>query len=144
MLKKLFSALFGRKKETVQTSDPILIIEDSPTDRTLIERILINSNFKTLVACDGQTGLDIARKHLPSLILLDYELPDFKGPEICHRLKEDEGTKDIPVIFITGNDSPQGIIEGYEEGADNYLVKPISPSLLRSQVIASLEDHTKD
>ena len=111
----------------------VLVIDDSDVDRTLVVRFLSRRYF-VLTAASGKEGLDIAFSQCPDLILLDYMMPEMNGPEVCHRLKGDPRTESIPVIFLTSMDTPSTVVDGLEEGAEAYLIKPISKHDLIEQV----------
>jgi len=132
-----FSAKSRRKFE----NRTILFIEDNEKDRTQIEKILARRKFRVLLSPNGESGLEIAQKERPDLILLDVVLPGISGIEVCKRLKGDELTQNIPVIFITGVDTTQNLIDCYEYGADDYLNKAVSPRTLISQIELTLEDY---
>ncbi len=118
----------------------ILVIDDNPTDQKIISSALSRGGYGVLNAVDGKTGLAKTRELLPDLVILDYNLPDAKGSEICQAIKADKITCGIPVLFLTWIDSPGSIIDMYEQGASNYLAKPINPRFLIDQVEMALKD----
>lgn len=118
----------------------ILIIEDSEVDQKVAVAAVTRGGYKAISAYDGQTGLKIARESLPDLIIMDYNLPDSKGPEICRILKSEEKTRRIPVLFLTSMDSPGSILDCYEQGGINYLAKPVDPKFLLKQIDQALKD----
>jgi diguanylate cyclase (GGDEF)-like protein/PAS domain S-box-containing protein len=89
-------------------------------------------------ASDGAKGLDVARECSPDLILLDVDMPDPDGFEVCRRLKADNVTHEIPIIFLTGASSTEQKLKGLELGAIDYIIKPFDPAELRARVKASL------
>jgi diguanylate cyclase (GGDEF)-like protein/PAS domain S-box-containing protein len=91
-----------------------------------------------LNAADGTAGLELARARMPDLILLDVDMPDPDGFEVCRRLKADTATRDIPVIFLTGASSTEQKLKGLELGAIDYIIKPFDPAELRARVKTSL------
>ena len=122
----------------------ILIIEDSALDMKIACAAVERGGYGVLTASDGKSGLALARAHQPDLILLDYNLPDIQGPKICSRLKEHATTRGIPVLFLTSQDSPDSVLDCYEQGAANYLAKPISPAHLLKQIQLTLKETHKD
>ena len=118
----------------------ILTIEDDETQRTLIKKILERRDYAVLTAEDGETGLSLAKDEKPDLILLDVVMPGINGKEVCQRLKSDDRTKDIPILFLTTKDSPKDIIEHYDLGAEIHLTKPINPKELINQIEISFEE----
>jgi diguanylate cyclase (GGDEF)-like protein len=91
-----------------------------------------------LSAYSGQEGLAAARKFTPDLILLDVDLPDIHGLELCRELKADAATANIPVIFLAGAVSPDDRIYGPEVGAADFISKPFNPAELRARIRGAL------
>jgi CheY-like chemotaxis protein len=121
----------------------ILIVDDYPGARYLRSRILSEAGYEVLEAGSGTEALNMARAATPSLILLDVNLPDISGLEVCERLKQDPATASIPVIQITGawlseNDRQQGL----SSGADAYLVEPVDDVTLLRSVVNLIESPT--
>ncbi|MGQ9614879.1 MAG: response regulator [Spirochaetota bacterium] len=114
--------------------ETILIVEEHPDTLELLRRVLDKEGYKTLIATDGERGLDYARKFLPDLILMERLLTKMNGLQVCSKLKEGEETKMIPVIFLTMLDSENDIIEGLKAGADDYIKKPFSPDELLARI----------
>ncbi len=83
----------------------ILIIEDNRGDQELISKLIIKSGGKAIIANNGETGISIACETKPDLIILDYFMPGENGEEVCRKLKGREETKNIPVLFLTINES---------------------------------------
>ncbi len=111
----------------------ILVVDDERINIDILVDTL-NPEYETFVAKNGYQALQRVASHLPDLILLDIMMPEMDGFEVCRRLKSDETTRDIPVIFITalGDETDESI--GLESGAIDYLVKPINPVILKSRV----------
>lgn len=129
------------KKDVADLSNRlILFIDDSELDRRYIERILTKKNFRVLLASNGEQGLKTAQEQKPNLVLLDVVLPGLSGIEICKKLKKDEITKHIPIIFLTGMDTPKNLIDCYEYGAEDFLNKSIHPKALISQIEYTLKE----
>lgn len=134
MLKNILQ-LFKKRKETEYIpSKTILIIDDGEVERKFLSRSLEKGGYKAITAEDGEAGLKLAKDMKPDLILLDFIMPGLRGDEVCQRLKLDEQTRNIPVIFLTGSVRPQSIFDSYESGAEYYLAKPISTQELLKQV----------
>ncbi len=115
------------------TSNPILIVDDEPLNLAVIEAALCD-DFRLLFARNGADALTVARKHRPSLILLDIQMPDINGYEVCRQLKADARTEGIPVMFISGLADAGHEEEGFACGGVDYIVKPISRPILRARV----------
>ena len=104
----------------------ILYIEDNLSNLTLVEQMLAEQpDIELLSAMQGGLGLDLARQHLPDLILLDLHLPDLPGHKVLARLRQDELTRDIPVVVISADATARQIQRLMAAGARNYLTKPI-------------------
>ena len=105
----------------------VLYIEDNPSNHALVEQILElqRPTFRLLGAMLGRLGLDMAREHLPELILLDLHLPDVTGEEVLQELRANESTHDIPVIMVSADATPEQPRCLLELGAQAYLTKPL-------------------
>jgi len=101
----------------------ILLIEDDLSLQKAFVDFLKKENYQVLTANDGLKGLEIAKEEKPNVILLDLILPKMKGLSVLEKIKEDELTKDIPVIILTNLEDPEGIEKAIEKGATAYLIK---------------------
>ncbi|MBF0379971.1 MAG: response regulator [Magnetococcales bacterium] len=117
----------------------LMLVDDSPGHISLLGGIL-EADYDILVANNGEQALALAAAELPDLILLDVIMPEMDGYEVCQRLKNDEVTSEIPVIFTTANSNPEEIVKGLEVGASYYLTKPIDSKILKAVVKSVLED----
>jgi diguanylate cyclase (GGDEF)-like protein len=114
-----------------------LVIDDSAPIHALVREHL-GRHFQVASAYDGESGLTAARRINPDVILLDVELPDLHGFELCRRLKSDEATKLAPVIFLSAAATSDDKIHGLDCGACDYVTKPFEPWELRARVRAAL------
>ena len=119
--------------------DRILVVDDEQDLVDLVAFNLQGAGFDVLTAHSGRDALEVARAHLPDLILLDLMLPDIQGTEVCRTLKADEATKGIPIIMVTARGEEIDRVVGFELGADDYVVKPFSPRELVLRVRARLK-----
>lgn len=117
----------------------VLIIEDEPDIRELMERTLHGAGLETVGAGTGRSGLATALTDGPDLVILDLMLPDMDGFEVCKRLRREPQTERIPVVIVSAKDSEMDRVLGLELGADDYLAKPFSPRELLLRVRRSLE-----
>lgn len=101
----------------------ILIIEDEATLRNSMSKFLIEEKFEVILAADGESGLQLAKKEKPGLILLDIILPKKDGFEILTELKQDEALKNIPTVLLTNLESPEDIERAFALGVKTYLIK---------------------
>ncbi|MFN6461677.1 MAG: response regulator [Nostoc sp. DedVER02] len=119
----------------------ILIIEDEPQVRENIQEILELSDFDTLIAPNGQVGLEIAQKKLPDLIICDIMMPELDGFSVLSALRQNQATINIPLIFVTAKAERSDFRQGMDFGADDYLTKPFSPEELLRAIASRLEKH---
>jgi len=115
----------------------ILIVDDKSNNLQLIFQYLKNADYKTLIAQNGKKAIDIAQKKHLDLILLDVMMPEMDGFEICHYLKADPLTKDIPIIFMTALAETKDKVQGFELGAVDYLSKPVE----KRELLARMKTH---
>lgn len=120
-----------------EEKDTILIVDDSPTNLDVLFDYLRDSGFKVLVAEDGEGALQRAGYAQPDIILLDVLMPGLDGFETCRRLKGNEETKDIPVIFMTALSDTVDKLKGFEAGAVDYVTKPVEVA----EVLARVRTH---
>jgi CheY-like chemotaxis protein len=104
----------------------ILCVDDDEGVLLLMKKTLLPKGYSVLTAKTGEKCLQIAKMQKPDLIVLDVILPGMKGREVCARLKADEDTKHIPVVFLTAKDSPDDIMAEMAVGAVTHLTKPVN------------------
>lgn len=112
----------------------VLIIEDDPDIQGLICAILSEDGHELHSALRGREGLELARSKQPDVIILDVNMPDLDGFEVCAQLKADERTKAIPVLMSTVQKARESRLRGLEVGASDYLLKPVDPGDVRLRV----------
>jgi len=116
----------------------ILVIDDEKDLLELVRYNLEKDQFDVITVSDGKSGLDIASRHRPDLIVLDLMMPETDGLEVCRRLRSDERTARIPLIMLTARATEADRVVGLEMGADDYITKPFSPRELVARVRAVL------
>lgn len=116
---------------------PILCVDDDPNNLAILRQFLKDSH-ELVFARSGAEALLAAVKHRPALILLDVEMPDMDGYEVCRRLKGDKLTENIPVIFVTSRSDEMNEVAGFDAGGVDYLVKPVAAPIVRARVRAHL------
>ncbi len=116
----------------------ILIIDDEPANLAVVVSYLVEHGFQVKVAQNGETGLALAQQAPPDLILLDVMLPGINGFETCHRLKADERTQEIPVIFMTIITKIEDKVRGFEAGGVDYITKPFQHKEVLARVTTQL------
>lgn len=117
----------------------ILIVDDTPANLGVIVDYLEHYGFGIMIARSGESALQKVHYSPPDLVLLDVLMPNMDGFEICQRLKADEATKDIPVIFMTSLTSSEDKVKGFEVGAVDYVTKPLH----QEEVLARITTHLR-
>lgn len=112
--------------KTYNRSRKVLIIDDEPSTRTILERILRKDGFQTWQAQNGKVALEKIRSVQPDLIISDILMPELDGFELITKLRETPETQDIPFIFLSVKDDPVDQLKGFRMGANEYLVKPFT------------------
>jgi len=120
-----------------RTKAMILVVDDTPENIDVLSGLL-GDDYDVKVAKNGKIALKIAGKMIPDLILLDIMMPGIDGYEVCRRLKSDDTTREIPVIFITAKTEMEDEIKGFEIGGVDFITKPISPPIVLARVKAHL------
>jgi len=121
----------------------VLVVEDEEHIRLVVEYNLKRDGFEVYSAEDGATGLELARKIIPDVILLDWMLPGMDGLEVLTELKHDKRTEHIPVFMLTAKGMASDIDRAFDMGADDYITKPFDPMLLGEIIKKKLEELKK-
>lgn len=116
----------------------ILIVEDAIVTVKLLRQLFRSKAYDTLEAYDGEEGLEKVKAYGPDLIILDMMMPKLDGWEVCKRLKEDDDTKHIPIVMLTGKSEVSDKIKGLDMGADDYMAKPFHAKELLAVVRSRL------
>jgi two-component system, cell cycle response regulator len=123
----------------------VLIVDDDPTALEIAKLRLAKEPLEILCADGGALGLEIARRENPDLILLDVDMPDMSGFDVCHALKADRDLCMTPVLFLSGSVDAEDKIQGLDFGAVDYIAKPFDAFELRARVRAALRTkHLQD
>jgi DNA-binding response OmpR family regulator len=118
----------------MEKKNSVLIVEDSTNYINYLSDI-VGDYYHIKVAVEGKTGINIVKSsNQPDLVLLDINLSDMSGYDVCRTIKSEEETKDIPVIFITSDNADEQIIKGFRAGCSDYLVKPFNSEELLARV----------
>jgi CheY-like chemotaxis protein len=116
----------------------ILLVDDVRLFLKLEETFFRRTGCEIVMAESGSKALDLALSQGPSLILLDYIMPDIMGDEVCRRLKADDRTRDIPIIIVSTSADPGDMQKCFNAGADEYVTKPINPQEILAKAAAML------
>ena len=106
-----------------RTGKLILIVEDSATQALHLQAVLEGAGLQVSWAQDGKSGLEMAHRVRPDLIVLDVQLPDMNGFQVCQDLKSQNGTRNIPIIMFTRHDDPEAVVLGLQTGVVDYIPK---------------------
>ena len=136
---------YDPKEKACETASCILIVDDNKDMRDYLKHRLY-SHYRLLEADNGASGLDLAKSHNPDLVISDVMMPGMSGYDLCAALKNDDQTKDIPVILLTAKANDQSKIEGFERGADAYIFKPFNSEelLLRVENLIEIRNVLQD
>ncbi len=119
------------------SSSFILIVDDNATNLSVLSKTLKSANYKVRMAMDGEEALSTVADAHPEIILLDVQMPEIDGFEVCRRLQADPATKGIPIIFMTALADTENKVEGLSLGAVDYITKPFEPQ----EVLARVKVH---
>lgn len=122
--------LFGKETSILD----VLVVDDDEDVRTVMCDIIASVGLSVAEAVDGRAGFQLAKERKPKLILLDMEMPVFSGLAALEGLKADAATKDIPVLMVTGQQTPAHVDQATRRGAAGYLPKPVDMKRLLRKV----------
>lgn len=125
----------------MSNASSVLVVEDEPSIASFVALYLRNAGYTVRTAGTGGAALNAVAAEMPALILLDLNLPDMDGVEICRRVRK---TSDVPILMLTARDEDVDKIIGLEVGADDYLTKPFNPRELVARVKAVLRRTSGD
>ena len=112
----------------------VLIVDDVESNRLILEEIVKRMGCDPILAENGEWALEMVKEFRPQLILTDISMPGMDGYELCRTLKAKEDTKNIPIVFISGVDDPEGIVNGFRLGGEDYITKPFVPEVVQARV----------
>jgi len=112
----------------------VLIVDDSPTEMFKLKSILEKHGHDVIEATDGADGVNVAKKELPDLVLMDVVMPGLNGFQATRQLTKNDQTAHIPVIMVTTKDQETDRVWGKRQGARDYLIKPVEESTLISTI----------
>ncbi len=101
----------------------VVVIEDSPTQALHLQTLLEQTGMEVILAFNGRTGLQLAQQLHPDLVVLDVQMPEMNGFQVCRELKNRPDTADIPIIMFTRHDEQEAIVLGLQTGAIDYIPK---------------------
>jgi len=120
----------GSSRETYR----VLVADDSPVYRKLVEHALEAAPYSLLFAKSGREALDLFAQHSPSIVITDWMMPDLSGLEFCSKIRGENNRRFVYIILLTGLTEKNSLIQGLEAGADDYLTKPFDPGELLARI----------
>ena len=115
-------------------NETILVVEDEADILEVVRFNLHKEGYRVVCAKTGEEGLDSARRMHPDLVVLDIMLPGIDGIDVCKVIRNNNETREIPVVMLTAKSDEADIVTGLEVGADDYVVKPFSPRVLSARI----------
>ncbi len=117
----------------------VLLVDDTPANIDILRKTLENNGLNISFATGGELAFKLACENPPDLILLDVMMPGLDGFDTCRKMKKNEKTKDIPIVFLTAKTDQQDIMEGFSVGGSDYVFKPFN----RKEVLTRVKNHLK-
>ncbi len=115
-------------------SELVLVAEDDVANRALLGRLLQRAGYRSMTVDNGRDALHAAFEENPDLVLLDIDMPEMNGLEVCRRLRADSRTVALPIILVTGSIGSHGVVAGLDAGADDFVGKPYDQAELMARV----------
>jgi twitching motility two-component system response regulator PilH len=116
------------------TTRKIMIVDDSPTERAVMERMLRKGGYEVLMVASGEAAVERSAAELPDVILMDVVMPGLNGFQATRLITHEERTKHIPVVICSTKDADTDVIWGLRQGAKDYLVKPVNERELLEKI----------
>jgi len=119
-----------------QTKQPyeVLVVDDSPVCRKLVEQVLSGHPYSVHFAGNGEEAMLLFLEHSPCIVITDWMMPDFSGPELCQRIRSDNSRPYTYIILMTSKTEKDSVVKGLEAGADDYLTKPFDPGEMLARI----------
>ena len=117
-------------------SFPLLVVEDDPVSKRILEKSLTKNGRKVVTACNGREALDLLEKNFFPIVITDWMMPELDGLELCRRIRQMEWPGYIFIILLTARGAVDDIITGLDAGADDYLTKPFNKAELKARLRA--------
>lgn len=125
--------------KSTHTPGQLLVVDDNRVNRLLLTRALEQHGHRVLNAENGKVAMGMLKAQHFDVLLLDIDMPEMNGFEVLEELLKDDNLRDLPVIMTSASDELDRVVKCIEMGAEDYLVKPLNPVLLRARVNASVE-----
>jgi len=112
----------------------VLVVDDSPVCRKLLEQMLAAEPYSLIFAQNGAEAMELYVKHSPCMVITDWMMPDFSGLDLCRRIRSDNSRPYTYVILMTSNTEKGNVVKGLQAGADDYLTKPFDPGEMLARI----------
>lgn len=113
----------------------LLVVDDHPMMVKMLRNILRQLGFNNVVTAeDGAKALEIIRSEKIDLVITDWNMPEMSGLELLHAIREDDSSKEIPVIMVTAEGLEENVVEAVKTGVDNFIVKPFAPATVKAKI----------
>ncbi|QCU89657.1 phosphate regulon transcriptional regulator PhoB [Thiomicrorhabdus sediminis] len=122
----------------------VLVVEDEAAIRDMLKFTLSASDYEVIEASNAEDGWKLALESAPDLILLDWMMPGTSGVQLAKRLRQNDKTRSIAMIMLTARDGEEDQVQGFDAGADDYVIKPFSPRALVARIQALLRRQSND
>lgn len=118
----------------------VLIVDDDPTSRRLLSAVLVHEGFEVSTACDGSSAMRSINESPPHVVVLDYEMPDLTGAQVCQQIRSDPrpAIRDIPVLMLTAHSSDEDEVDCLQAGANDFVSKPVGRAVLAARIRTQL------
>ncbi len=114
----------------------ILIAEDNLVSQNLVRKVLEKSGYEIITAQNGQDAWDLLQVNDIQMVITDWMMPEMDGPTLCKKIREGDFSNYIYLILLTGKDKKEDLIQGFESGSDDFVIKPVEPNELKARVQA--------
>lgn len=129
-------------KSSGATSEQVVVVDDEEDILELVRYNLTKHGYQVFCATTGEQGLELVEKLVPHLLILDLMLPGVSGIKVCETIRGDRTLKNLPIVILSARGEEEDVVAGLETGADDYITKPFSPSLLLARCRAVVRRRT--
>jgi len=131
---------WGNVLEDAAQAPTILIVDDIELNRRLLKAMLKTASYRILEAARPSAAIGVLEREKVDLVVVDLVMPEMSGPEFCHHLKNERRTQLIPILMTTSVQGTENEVTGIESGADEFLIKPLQPAVVRTRIRAMLRN----
>jgi DNA-binding response OmpR family regulator len=124
----------------MEANNDILIIDDNPQNIQVIGTMVKSAGYQVAMALEARQALEYLKDNLPSAVILDLMMPDMDGFDVCRKIKEQEVFQDLPVLFLTARTEKEDLKKGFDAGAADYLIKPVTRLELLTRIDVRIKE----